>query len=287
MSTSKTKTRAVVKPPKLKAASRFHAIGGVPRSGSTLLCNVLNQNPRFFASSTSFIGQAVARLSAFLSAQPEMKSALAHDRDEAERCLVASLRGTIEGWYSEKTSKPVVFDKSRPWNHSALILEQLFPDAKLIIVVRDLRAVFASIEKQHRKNPSLSFVPGTTVAQAAHTMFSRQNGMIGTAVSGIEDILRRSPDNVVLVKYESLVANPEIVLRNLYDSLGEQWFDHDLDCVESVATDLDALWLNKFPHKGSGKVEPGDDKWSDWIAPDIASGIMKSFGAYNGAFGYA
>ena len=30
-----------------------HFISGMPRSGSTLLCNILNQNPRFHATGTS------------------------------------------------------------------------------------------------------------------------------------------------------------------------------------------------------------------------------------------
>jgi sulfotransferase len=249
-----------------------------------LLCNVLNQNPRFHASSTSCVAQTISAASAFLSQQDEMKSALAHDKEGTERRVVATLRGMMESWYSE-TIEPVVFDKSRAWNHNALLLEQLYPDAKLVIVVRDLRAVFASIEKQHRKNPAL-MVGARTVAQKAATMFERPGGMIGGPICGIEDILRRSPDNIVLIKYESLVANPKIVLRNLYNDIGEEWFDHDLDNVESVAIELDALWLNKYPHEGSGKIEARDEQWSDWISPDIASGIMQQFSAFNGAFGY-
>lgn len=265
----------------------FHAIGGLPRSGSTLLCNILAQNPRFHASSTNCVAQTIAGVAAFLSAQDALKSALAHDQDGTERRVVATLRGIIEGWYAE-TTEPVVIDKSRAWNHNALVLKQLYPDAKLIVLVRDLRSVFASIEKQDRENPSLILNAGTrTMERKAAAMFARNAGMIGAPVCGIEDILRRDPGNIVLIKYESLVAHPRVVLRNLYDSLGEEWFDHDLDNVKPLSTEQDWRWLHKYPHEGSGKVEPRNDKWSDWIAPDIATGIMKSFAAYNGAFGYA
>ncbi|UCC72050.1 MAG: sulfotransferase [Gemmatimonadota bacterium] len=264
----------------------FHAIGGLPRSGSTLLCNVLNQNPRFHASSTSCLPQALNGVAGFISHQDEFRSALAHDADKTQARFIAALRGMLRGWYSTAKHQ-VVFDKSRAWNVNALLLKQLCPDAKLIIVVRDLRAVFASIEKQHRKSPVIALPGDQTVANRAQTMFHRQTGMIGAPICGVEDILRRDPGNVILVKYESLVANPRVVLRNLYDQLGEIWFDHDLDNVENVATDLDALWLNKFPHEGSGKVAPPDDAWSDWISPDIAADIMRKFSGYNSAFGYA
>ncbi len=263
---------------------KFHAIGGLPRAGTTLLCNTLAQNPRFCASSTNLIAQTIAAASTFMSSQDEMRSALAHDKEAAELQLTAALRGMVEGWYSE-TPEPVVFDKSRAWNHNALLLKQLYPEAKLVIVVRDLRSVFASIEKQHRKNPALS-MGDKTIVQKATGMFARPTGMIGGPIAGIEDILRRNPGNVVLIKYEGFVANPEVVLRNLYNDIGEEWFDHDFDHVESVATELDALWLNKFPHEGSGKIEPREDPWSNWIAPDIAQDIMREFSAFNGAFGY-
>jgi sulfotransferase len=262
---------------------RFHAIGGLPRSGSTLLCNILNQNPRFHASSTSGVAQAVLNTAAFMSGQAETRSALANDAAGTHQRFVAALRGIVRGWYADQR-EPVVFDKSRAWNVNALGLAQMFPSAKLIVMVRDPRAVFASVEKQHRKN---SLLGADTVERRARSMFARGTGMIGSPIAGVEDILRRGADNVTLIKYESFVANPTVVLRNLYDSLGEVWYEHDLDHVENVATDLDALWLGKFPHEGHGKVEARPDDWQTYVSPDIATNIMREFRAFAGAFGYA
>jgi hypothetical protein len=227
-------------------------------------------------------------VSTFVSGQDELRSELVVDRERAEARLVRMLRGMIEGWYAD-VDAPVVVDKSRAWNGNALLLQQLYPDAKLVVVVRDLRDVFASIEKQHRKNPSINQLPqgADTLMARANTMFDRAAGMIGAPVCGIEDILRRKPENVELIKYESLVENPGVVLKNLYNGLGEDWFEHDFDNVESKATELDALWLNKFPHDGSGKIEPRQEPWSEWVSQDVAAGIMRQFAQFNGAFGYA
>ncbi len=265
---------------------QFHAIGGVPRGGTTLLCNVLNQSPRFFASSTSFIPQTVASTAEWLSKQELMIGELARDKEGTERAFHAYLRGGIEGWYSTKTDRPVVFDKSRAWNRNALLLKKLYPSAKLIIMVRDLRDVFASIERQSRNNPMA--MGGDDIDAKAAVMFAKDKGMIGVPIAGIEDVLRRKPDNVVVIKYEAFVENPEVVLKNLYNDLGEEWYNgHDFDNVENVATELDALWLNNFPHDGSGKIEPSKSRWQEWVPPDVAQGIMNGFQGYNGAFGYA
>ena len=62
------------------ASKKINVICGLPRSGSTLLCNILNQNPDFHASSTSPLAQTLGALSQFLSTSPEVKSDLYNDR---------------------------------------------------------------------------------------------------------------------------------------------------------------------------------------------------------------
>ena len=55
---------------------QIHFITGLPRSGSTLLCNVLNQNPEFYAGSTSPLPALVNTLVNCLSNSPEVQAAL-------------------------------------------------------------------------------------------------------------------------------------------------------------------------------------------------------------------
>lgn len=265
---------------------KFNAIGGLPRSGSTLLCNILNQNPRFQASSTSCVAQTVRTLSNVWSTSPEIKSDLISDKDATEQRMARSARALVEAWYED--ASPVVFDKGRGWNHSAMALNHVFPGAHLFVCVRDLRDIFASIEKQHAKNPMLDDAANPselTTYGRADRMFSPQ-GMIGQQVSGIEDLLRRKLPFVHVIQFETLVANPKLVMDSIYTSLGEDGFTHDFTNVENTATDADGLYLGKFPHEGSGEVKPPLGSWQDHVAPDIASQIMQRFAGYNQAFGY-
>ncbi len=266
--------------------SEFHAIGGLPRSGSTLLCNILNQNPRFHASSTSVLPQTLSGMAHLWSNSPEIKSRLIDDKQATEDCLGHVMRAVITEWHA--SLRGVVFDKSRAWNHNAALLEYLVPSAKLILCVRDLRAVFASIEKQHGKNPifDLATVPlEKTHLTRADSMFSAQ-GMIGGPLVGVEDVLRRRSQNVHVVQYEQLVAQPRKVLSTLYTEIGEDDFDHDFDNVKNAATDCDALYLDKFPHQGDGKVEERKEDWQEHVSPDVCAQIMNRFPKYNRAFGY-
>ena len=46
-------------------------------------------------------------------------------------------------------------------------------------------------------------------------------------------------DHLCFVDYDTLVKNPEIVMRKIYDFLGEPWYEHDFDNVESSYDEFD------------------------------------------------
>jgi sulfotransferase len=266
---------------------KFHVIAGMPRSGSTLLCNVLSQNPRFFCSSTSCMAQTVRSLSSLWSRSPEIKSELINDREETEKRMTRAARALVEGWYKGKGE--VVFDKGRFWNMGGPVLHQMFPNAKMLICVRDLRAIFASIEKQHARNPMLDDAGNPlelTAYSRADRLFS-PNGMLGQQLVGIEDMLRRQLPYILIIQYETFVSNPQLLIDRIYSAIDEKPFEHDFENVENVSgTDVDGLYNCKFPHEGEGKVEAREEDWRKHVPQDIAGLVMQRFAGYNRAFGY-
>jgi hypothetical protein len=160
-------------------------------------------------------------------------------------------------------------------------------------MVRDPRDIFASVQKQHLKNPMLHEGPaGEPLISKFNRLFyagDPQNpaGLIGGPLLQIENCIRARYPNVVFVQFEKFVENPEKELKKLYLELGLDWWDgHDFDNVESAATDLDALYLNKYPHDGSGKVESPEGSWGDYISPDLASAALNRYPVYSQYFGY-
>ena len=267
---------------------KFNIISGTPRSGSTLLCNILNQNSRFHASSTSCIAQSVRALSNLWSGSPEIKSDMIHDKTAAEERMLSASSGMVKAWYQDREAD-VIFDKGRLWNSQPLILRHLFPDAHMFVCVRDLRDIFASIEKQHSRNPLLDDAQSPnelTVYNRADRMFSPE-GLIGQQIIGVEDLLRRQQPYIHFIQFEALASNPGMVLDAIYAALNEEPFSHDYKNVESSATDADALYLHKFPHEGSGEVKPPEGSWRDHLPMDIADTIMERFPSYNRALNYS
>ena len=257
----------------------MNVITGLPRSGSTLLCNILSQNPAFRVSSTSALPQIISTIVSTYSNNPEFKSDLINDKEDTEAKIHRSLKAFCDGWYHDNR---VIFDKSRGWLHHFPILRKLYSNSKIICCVRDLREVYASIEKQYLKNPLLDDTTTPLqkgVWERADIMF-KKDGVIGHCVEGMLDMDRRKA-GAFCIPFDSFVENPEELFIALYDYLEQPYFEHDFENVENVATDVDGLYLHKFPHGGSGKVRPQKGHWSDFVSADIAKDIMERFRFFN------
>jgi len=86
----------------------IHFIAGFPRAGSTLLCNILNQNPRFHATSTSGI------LDIVLAIRNQWENVNEFQASPNKAGKNAVMKPILQNYYST-VDRPVVFDKSRGW----------------------------------------------------------------------------------------------------------------------------------------------------------------------------
>jgi len=194
-----------------------------------------------------------------------------------------ALRAFIEAWHGVH-GKEIVFDKSRGWSMHALMLQKVCPEAKLIVLVRDVHEVFASIEKQHRKSALWNNMhPG--IDQRANQLCGPQ-GMLGNACRGVEDLIRRDFDHVMFVKFAALCDHFQSTMRSIHSFLHETDFIYS-DHIDNTAIDPDGHYLHKFPHRGDGVVRPYEpDTWQEFVPPDVATKLLATFPLYAHTFGY-
>lgn len=265
----------------------MNIICGLPRSGSTLLCNILNQNPRFHATSTSPLVTCFGALLGHLSRSIEIKGELGQDRQAVERKVKRSVKAFCDSWHRDQAGKEV-FDKNRGWLHNIIPLLEIYPDAKIIVTVRDLRDVFASIEKQHRRSGLFreEMVPlKANLADRLERMFNA-DGLIGTPLLGIKDcLLRQLP--VHFMRYEDWSADPKAAFNKLYCFLLEDEFEHDFENVINTSTDPDHMMLYKYPHEGSGQVKPAMGSWKDYMREEVGVQIITLFEWFCKEFDYS
>ena len=84
----------------------------LPRPGSTLLSNIIGQNPDFHVTPTSGLLDLVYVARGQFSRGEEFK---AQERGEMEQAFAGFCRGGLEGYAAAVTDKPWLLDKSRGW----------------------------------------------------------------------------------------------------------------------------------------------------------------------------
>ena len=124
----------------------YYFISGLPRSGTTLLSTILNQNPKFQAS----ISGPLARFARAIITESSSQGGYRHQCPEVKRKTM--IKSLFENYYDDVT-KEVIFDTNRGWNLLLPLLKDLYPYTKVIICVRDIASILDSFEVLIRKNP--------------------------------------------------------------------------------------------------------------------------------------
>ncbi len=219
----------------------IHFISGLPRSGSTLLAALLRQNPRFSAGMTSPVGSL---FSAMLRETSQRNEAAVFIDDDLRQRL---LRAVFEAYYADIHPQQVVFDTNRQWTTKLPALTRLFPTARVICCVRNPAWVIDSIESLIRRNAFelsgiFSYEPGGTVYSRVEGL-AGPTGMVGFALNALrEAVYGEFGERLLLVRYESLTANPLGTLAAIYNFIGEPLYAHDPEhiepCYDMVEFDL-------------------------------------------------
>ena len=213
-------------------------ISGLPRSGSTMLGAILNQNPEFHAGMSSPV------FSLLNAMMPRLSNANEFGVFFSDADRIAILRGLFDSYYREKTDK-VVFDTNRSWTQKLPVLLELYPDAKLVCCVRPISEIVQSFERQYLKNPLLlsqiiNFDPDTTIYVRADLLMMG-GGLIGLALNGLKEAFYgENSDRLMLVSYQSLTSNTAETIARIYDFVGEPHFAHDFANVGFRADEFDA-----------------------------------------------
>ena len=216
----------------------------LPRSGSTLIQNILAQNPKIYSSPTSGLFGFIDAARTIYSSTPEFK---AQDEQEMEKAYKGFLKAGIYGYYNAITDRPYVIDKCRAWKSESEFINFFDPKPKIICMIRDLRGVFASVEKKYRQNPQLNLgtadwgVLRGTNSNKRLEHFSN-TPPIGPAVDRLYDsILMGTHENVLFVRYEDLTQNPTKELKRIYSYLELPYFEHDFNNVEQITQEDDTI----------------------------------------------
>lgn len=217
----------------------FHFISGLPRSGSTLLAAILRQNPRISAGMSSPILPIVKAALTSMGSRNEFSVFIT---DEQRRGI---LRSIFRAYYHAADGRNVVFDTNRAWCAELGVLAELFPQAKVICCVRQPAWILDSIERQVQRNPlEPARIFGSrmldNVYARADAAMTDGKGLFGFAWNSLRQAWASElADRLILLRYETLVAQPKQVMDKLYEALSLEPFDHDFENLDYSAPEYD------------------------------------------------
>ncbi len=191
----------------------LHFLSGLPRSGSTVLAAILNQNPMCHVSTTSALGAALDGL-----ATAWHQDNLLVKNDPERKKLAHTMRGVIDAFY-EEVPKSVIVDKSRNWPVPIIMQamgQVLGRKPKIIATVRsipDCMASFVRVAKPENLDEFLTFGSLTN-----HLKNSYQTLQGGYAYD---------PESFLFVEYEDLLTDPKTQLQRIHAFLNLPDFQYD------------------------------------------------------------
>jgi sulfotransferase len=254
---------------------KYYFVSGLPRSGSTLLCNLLAQNPNFYSTPTSGCLDVLFNIRNFWDNLIEHKANI--DKKDNENRKLAVLRGAFHSYYL--TSRNVVFDKGRGWLAYLELLEYIIGDkVKVLVPVRDLREVLSSFEKLWRNQAKSSqlflerdryFDFQSVDGRCASWMNMDQP--VGLALTRVRDALQRGfADRLFFVDYEQLTKSPKSTMSKIYNFLDEPSFQHNFEHVEQVTQEDDSIFGFENLHKISSRVEYKQPDYNTILSGPVA-----------------
>ena len=257
-----------------------HFISGLPRSGSTLLANLLAQNPRFHSTATSGLLEILYTTKNRFWDFPQFR---AMPESEIDKKIANTLKGAMQGYYGD-VEAPVVFDKARGWEgHIEMAEAILGQKPKIICCVRNVLDVLASLELLYRNTVSTRQLPDEknfpvrmrTLPGRVELWLANDGGIVGAPVNMIRDAVARGHrDCIYFCEYERLTSNPSKVTQELYEFLGEEEFKHNFKNVEQVTAENDLMYVFKDLHKIRSEIKPQEPRWPAVIPEAIARGLL-------------
>lgn len=208
----------------------MYFLSGLPRSGSTVLTKLLNQNPHVYASNTSALIDFVIPASGHLRTLKQQHSSGA-------QLNIRQILSTSATAFHD-TQKPHVIDKNRGWviNWQA-VDQELQPDPLMIVTFRPIEYVVSSFYKllnhvnASRESPEQIFL------------------------ARIKDIyvqlLEQSHlrHKLCVITYDQIVNDSQNTLIRIEDYLGLPHHNYDVNNISDVNPENDDQWGIKDLHK--------------------------------------
>lgn len=257
---------------------KYYFMAGLPRSGSSLLSSILNQNPTIYSGPSSPVLSTMYSVEAHLQNDELFH---AYPKPEQANLIISNI---IHQFYSD-VNKSIVIDKNRAWPAKVPYIEgYIRQKAKIICPVRDIDEILTSMIMLIRRNPyqegqsRINFIDEQLVK--LNIPISDDNrceyiagpqGILGQSLNVIAEGFNQGfSDRIHFVEYKDLVNSPEKTLKKLYDFLEEPAFDHTFNDLytENKENDMNTYGLSDM-HEVRSELKCVSESPDEVLSSDI------------------
>ena len=215
-------------------------MSGVPRSGSTVLAAILNQNKQAHVSTTSGLVFALDALANVWHSQ-----ALLGENDKERTRLSQTMCAVIEAFY-EDVEEPVIIDKGRGWPIPTIMqaMSQVIgAKPKIIATVRSISDCMASFVRVAKPDDLDEFIySGVLSTHLKAAYISLQTGY------------EFAPECFCIVEYDDLIADPKSQLDRIHAFLELPDFEYDFTAIDGTSVQEDDEEMHGY--EGMHDIQP-------------------------------
>lgn len=238
----------------------FVGVTGLPRAGSTLLCQMLSMHPEVHCEGhSSPLCNALLGIRRMVSDDQFFLSQMDHSFDSSYAHLTNAMQGFLRGWLHDGEGKKVVVDKNRAWLHAIELLLQLAPEAKLIICIRELGQIYGSIEAQHQKTILVDFIDHLADFDRfgrADILFAKDKAIGAPMISlhAVQDLPAEVQKRLYFVRFEDLMERPAACMSHIFSWLGLAPFEINPEQLVTGVQESDSHYHMKYLHNQHTRI---------------------------------
>lgn len=207
----------------MKSFEKMFFLSGLPRTGSSLLTNILSQNPDILSEGTSgLLGTLQAVVERFNENEVMKKAIVNTHREEDFLYFIEN----IPSEYYKTNKRKFILDKNRTWSYTGnvdLIKQYIDNNPKIILMIRPVEEITKSFFSLYEKNKS----------NERETFFKTLDPFISSFNFLLDGILY-SKENILLVSYDELVNQPKQTIDKIYNFLEIPHFTHNFERIATI-----------------------------------------------------
>ncbi len=240
-------------------APKFVGVTGLPRAGSTLLCQLLAQHPEIHCEGhSSPLCNTLLGIRRMVSDDQFFLSQLDNSFERSYAHLASAMQGFLRGWHHDCGKKAVV-DKNRAWLHAIELLLHIEPEARLIVCLRELGQIYGSIEAQHQRTILVDFIDHLADFDRfgrADMLFAKDKAIGAPLISlhAVPDLPKQVQERLYFVRFEDLIERPAACMSQIYTWLGLSSFEIDPGKLAIGIRESDSHYHMKYPHQQSERI---------------------------------